>query len=153
MIGTKNELITYLLVQDDKQKFELKEYKEKRGLQANKYYWTLINQLANVLKISKEDLHFKMLQDYGQSEIISILDSINLEGYFKYYSEVGESVLNGKTFKHIKVYKESHEMDSKEFSILLEGLVQECKQQDIETLEDKEIKEMIKEYGKMVDIK
>ena len=39
-------------------------------------------------------------------------------------------------------------MDKKEFSILLNGLIQECKQQDIETLEDREIEEMIKDYEK-----
>jgi hypothetical protein len=146
MIGTKNQIITYLLVQKEETKFELKEYKEKRGLQANKYYWTLINELANVLRMDKEDLHFKMLQSYGQHELISVLADIDLSNFIKYYVEAGESVLNGKTFKHYKVFKPSSEMDSKEFSILLDGLVQECKQQGIETLEDKEIEEMIKNY-------
>jgi hypothetical protein len=146
MIGTKNQIITYLLVQKEETKFELKEYREKRGQQANKYYWSLINELANVLRMDKEDLHFKMLQSYGQHELISVLADIDLSNFIKYYVEAGESVLNGKTFKHYKVFKPSSEMDSKEFSILLDGLVQECKQQGIETLEDKEIEEMIKNY-------
>lgn len=146
MIGTKNQIITYLLVQKEETKFELKEYREKRGQQANKYYWSLINELANVLRMDKEDLHFKMLQSYGQHELISVLAEIDLSNFIKYYVEAGESVLNGKHFKHYKVFKPSSEMDSKEFSILLDGLVQECKQQGIETLEDKEIEEMIKDY-------
>lgn len=143
MIGTKNQIITYLLPQEDKTKYEIKEYKEKRSLQANKYYWSMLNELANVLRMSKEDLHLKMLNDYSQHEVISVLADINIGNYIKYYQEIGESILNGKTFKHIKVFKPSSEMDRKEFSILLDGLIQECKQQGIETLEDKEIEEML----------
>lgn len=143
MIGTKNQIITYLLPQEDKTKYEIKEYKEKRSLQANKYYWSMLNELANVLRMSKEDLHLKMLNDYSQHEIISVLADINIGNYIKYYQEVGESILNGKTFKHYKVFKQSSEMDRKEFSILLDGLLQECRQQGIETLEDKEIEEML----------
>lgn len=143
MIGTKNQIITYLLPQEDKTKYEIKEYKEKRSLQANKYYWSMLNELANVLRMSKEDLHLKMLNDYSQHEVISVLADINIGNYIKYYQEVGESILNGKTFKHYKVFKQSSEMDRKEFSILLDGLLQECRQQGIETLEDKEIEEML----------
>lgn len=143
MIGTKNQIITYLLPQEDKTKYEIKEYKEKRSLQANKYYYSMLNELANVLRMSKEDLHLKMLNDYGQHEVISVLADINIGNYIKYYQEVGESILNGKTFKHYKVFKQSSEMDRKEFSILLDGLLQECRQQGIETLEDKEIEEML----------
>lgn len=153
MIGTKNQVITYLLPQKDETKYEIKEYKEKRGLRANNYYWKMLNELANVLNMSKEDLHFKMLQSYGQCELVSVVADINVEGYFIYYSEAGESSLNGKLFKHYKVYKRSSEMDSKEFSKLLDGLLQECKQQDIMTLEDKEIEEMMKEYEKILNSK
>lgn len=143
MIGTKNQIITYLLPQEDKTKYEIKEYKEKRSLQANKYYWSMLNELANVLRMSKEDLHLKMLNDYSQHEVISVEAKIDIGNYIKYYQEIGESILNEKTFKHYKVFKPSSEMDRKEFSILLDGLLQECRQQGIETLEDKEIEEML----------
>lgn len=145
MIGTKNQIITYLLVQKDDTKFEIKEYKEKRGLRANKYYWSLLQELANILQKSKEEIHFLMLKEYGQFDVISVDEKVDLKNYFTYFEKIGSSELNNKTFYHYKVYKESHNMDSKEFSILLNGLVQECKQQGIETLEEKEIKEMIKE--------
>ena len=148
MIGTKNQIIRFLLPQKDDTKFEIKEYKAKRGLQANKYYWLLINELANVMRMSKEDMHLQMLEKYSQHDIISVEAKIDVSNYIKYYQEFGESFLDGKLFKHYKVFKPSSEMDSKEFSILLDGLIQECKQQDIETLEDREIEEMIKDYEK-----
>ena len=148
MIGRANKLITWLLEQDKEKKYEVKEYSEKRGLKANCYYWELVNQLGNVLKISKEELHFLLLQRYGQSEIVSVLATINVKPYFKYYVEAGESILNGKTFKHYKVYKGSSEMSKKEMSILIDGLVSECQEAEIETKPKKEIESLLKEWDK-----
>ena len=58
--------------------------------------------------------------------MVSVLATIDVKPYFKYYAEAGESILNEKTFKHYKVYKGSSEMNRKEMSILIDGLVSEC---------------------------
>lgn len=146
MIGTQKQIITFLLEQNKDKKYELKEYSEKRGLKANAYYWQLVNELANVLRISKEELHFLLLQRYGQSEIVSVLADIDVKPYFRYYTKAGESILNNKTFKHYKVYKGSSEMNRKEMSILIDGLVSECKAVDIETKPKAEIDSLLKEW-------
>lgn len=146
MIGTSNKIITYLLEQAKDKQFELKEYKEKRSLNANNYYWNLVTELGNVLKMDKEDLHFLLLQKYGQSEMISVVAEIDMSDYLKYYTEAGESVLNGKSFKHYKVYKGSSEMDKKEMSILINGLVEECHIQGIETKTPAEINSLLERW-------
>lgn len=146
MVGTANKCITFLLEQDKEKKYEVKEYSEKRGLKANAYYWELVNQLADILRISKEELHFLLLQRYGQSEIVSVVSNIDVKPYFRYYTEAGESTLNGKIFKHYKVYKGSSEMNRKEMSILIDGLVSECKEEGIETKPKAEIDSLLKEW-------
>lgn len=148
MVGTKNKLITWLLEQEDTKQYEVKEYFPKRGLKANAYYWELVNQLANVLKISKEELHFLLLQRYGQSEIMSVVATIDVRPYLKYYIEAGESILKGKIFKHYKVYKGSSEMNQKEMSILIDGLVSECKEVGIETKPKEEIDSLLESWHK-----
>ena len=148
MVGTQKQAINWLLENDKDKQYEVKEYTEKRGLKANSYYWELVNQLANVLRISKEKLHVLLLQRYGQSEMVSVLATIDVKYYFKYYSEAGESILNGKTFKHYKVYKGSSEMSRKEMSILIEGLVSECQEIGIETKPKAEIQSLLKEWDK-----
>ena len=45
-IGKPLELITWLYSQNKDKTYEIKEHKEIRGLQANKYFHSLINQLA-----------------------------------------------------------------------------------------------------------
>lgn len=146
MIGTSNKIITYLLEQAKDKQFELKEYKERRSLNANNYYWNLVTELGNVLKMDKEDLHFLLLQKYGQSEMISVVADVDMKNYLKYYAEAGESNLNGKTFKHYKVYKGSSEMDRKEMSILINGLVEECQIQGIETKTPAEINSLLERW-------
>jgi len=146
MVGTSKELIKRLVELPDDKKYEIKEYKEKRSLNANNYYWQLVTELGNVLGMDKEWLHFLLLQKYGQSEMISVVAEIDMSDYLKYYTEAGESVLNGKTFKHYKVYKGSSEMDKKEMSILINGLVEECQIQGIETKTPAEINSLLERW-------
>lgn len=139
MIGTQRQLITYLSEQDSNKQYELKEYHEKRSLNANNYAWKLITEIANILRISKEEVYLEMLKIYGQSQIVSVLAEIDVSKYFKYYTEAGESILKGKKFKHYKVYMGSSEMDTKQMSILIDGIVQEAKALDIETMTPAEL--------------
>ena len=114
--------------------FKIEEHKEKRSLNANAYAWVLITKISNVLRASKEEIYFLMLKRYGVSEVVSILSNIDVTGYFKYYEEFGRSVLNNKEFTHYKIYKGSSEYNTKEMSILIDGIVSEAKLLNIETL-------------------
>ena len=114
--------------------FKIEEHKEKRSLNANAYAWVLITKISNVLRANKEEIYFLMLKRYGVSEVVSILSSIDVTGYFKYYEEFGRSVLNNKEFTHYKIFKGSSEYNTKEMSILIDGIVSEAKTLDIETM-------------------
>ena len=142
MIGTPEQISRYLWQLDKDTEYEIKEYKKKRSLDQNAYAWKLITEIGNVLRKSKEEVYLQMLKDYGQSEIVSILSSINPKGYFKYYEEVGKGTVNNKEFTHYKIFKGSSEFDSKEMSIFIDGVVQEAKQLGIETLTPDKIAEL-----------
>ena len=139
MIGKQVELINYLLAQDKEKQFELKEYKEKRSLNANAYAWSLITKIADVLRRSKEEVYIAELQKYGQSQIVSVRSDINVSGFFKYYTEAGRSDLNGTEFTHYRVYKGSSEYNTKEMSVLIDGIVDDAKELEIETLTHDEL--------------
>ena len=109
----------------------------------------MITEIGNVLRKSKEEVYLQMLKDYGQSEIVSMLSSISPSGYFKYYEEIGKGIIKGKEFKHYKIFKGSSEFDSREMSIFIDGIVQDCRSVGIKTLEDIELEELIRsEYDK-----
>lgn len=142
MIGTANKLITWLLEQNKDKMFEIKEYKKKRSNSQNAYMWEIIEQIADIQRLKKEEVYMQMLKDYGQSEIISIISGVNPKGFIKYYEKIGKGKVNDKEFTHYKVYKGSSEYNSKEMSILIDGVIHEAKQHDIETLTPKQIAEM-----------
>lgn len=139
MIGNAQAIITWLFEQDKQKIFEIKEKKKKRSLTANSYYWSLLNQLASIMRMDNQECHFLMLKRYGQYEVVSIRSDVNLHGYFKYYEEIGKGKVSGKEFTHYKIYKGSSQMDSKEFSVLLDGLISECEGVGIPTLTPDEV--------------
>lgn len=112
---------------------EVKKFRPRRSLDSNNYAWALITEIGNVLRANKEDIYLLMLKRYGQSEIISVLSHIPIHEYVKYCEEAGESTLNGKLFKHYKVYKGSSEFDTREMSIFIDGVVSEAKELGIQT--------------------
>ena len=142
MIGNAQAIIAWLFEQDKQKIFEIKEKKKKRSLTANSYYWSLLNQLASVMRMDNEECHFLMLKRYGQYEVVSIRSDVSLHGYFKYYEEIGEGKVNGKEFTHYKIYKGSSQMDSKEFAILLDGVRSECEELGIPVLTPSEIAQL-----------
>ena len=142
MTGNAIQIIQWLYNQDKDKRFDIKEHKEKRSLNANNYAWKLITEIANVLRKPKEEVYLEMLKSYGQCEMISIVSSVDVKGYFKYYEEAGRSFLNGKEFTHYKIYKGSSEFNTKEMSVLIDGIVQEAKNLDIETMTPSQLAEL-----------
>lgn len=139
MIGTPKQVIAWLLKQDMTKQYEAKEHKSKRSNSQNAYMWELIGKIADIQRLKKDDVYLQMLKDYGQSQIISMLSIINPKGYLKYYEKIGEGKVNDKEFTHYRVYKGSSEYDSREMSILIDGVIQEAKQLNIETLTPQQI--------------
>jgi len=142
MIGNVQELVNYLIIQDREKLFEVKEFKTHRSLSQNAYAWKLINELANKLNLSKDEVYMHMLKAYGQSEIVSMLSTINPNGYFKYFESIGTGIVNNKEFTHYRIYKGSSEYDSLEMSIFIKGIIQECESVGIPTLTPNEIERM-----------
>lgn len=141
MRGTVKQLIPYMLELDDTKIYEIKEYKEKRNLDQNAKYWKLLNELALTLKIGVEELHFKMLKDYSQRYEILVPKDIKLRG-IEYYEKKSKIIRNGQEFIVYQVFTPSHELNTREFALLLQGLCDECKEQGIETLSPNELKKL-----------
>jgi hypothetical protein len=128
----------------------IKPFKAKRSLNANNYSWLLSDQLADALKISKEDCHFLMLKHYGQKTVVSVIEEGReiLEKAADYLEQFGESEMNGKTFYHYKIWKGSHNFDSREMAIFIDGIVTECKEQGIQTETPDEIERIKTAWNK-----
>ena len=139
MVGTAEALVKWLFNQSREKIFEVKEYKAKRTLTQNAYMWSLINEIANKMRLSKEDTYLKMIKDYSQSMLVTIRADIDVSKFFKYYEFEREAQISGVDFKIYKVYEGSSQMDKNEFRVLLDGVIQEAQQLGICTLTPDEI--------------
>lgn len=139
MIGTPEELSRYLWNLDKEKLYEIKEHKQKRSLSQNSYAWLLINELANKMRLSKEEVYIGLLEDYSQCLMIPVEKGKKPNGFFKYYKYIATTSINGKEADYYKVFKGSSEFDTEEMSIFLDGVIQECKQLGIETLTPEQI--------------
>ena len=61
--GTAEKILVFLMGQDRTKIWDLAPHKEKRTLSQNAYYWQLLGKTADALRISKPELHNRMLRD------------------------------------------------------------------------------------------
>ena len=149
LVDTPYPEIANLIKEAQEKPYEiaLKPIRQKRSLDANGYYWTLLSKLAEVLGTSREELHTQMIHDYGAIKLDEDGDMCKFylepgkdpEYIAKYSMVAGEDEIDGDRVLLYVVLKGSSEMDTKEFSHLLDCLIQECKDQGIPTATPQEL--------------
>lgn len=128
----------------------VKKIRGKRSLNANAYFHLLVGKIAEKNHTSKAYAKNLLLARYGQEEliegeryIISALSSIPMaEREDIHVKAIGYGYTNGKEFTHYCVLRGSHEYDTKEMSVLIDGTVEEAKELGIETMTPAEIERM-----------
>ena len=141
MIGSIKQLMVWLSMQPDGM-YEIKPYHEKRSLNANSYFYVLQNKLAQVLKTANDELHETLIKRYSDATIITVPENYDIKGYIKYYDIYNKGEIKGNSVIQYKVYKPSHEMNTKEFSRLLDGIISECKEVGIQTITPEELRRL-----------
>lgn len=104
--------------------------KASRSVSANSYAWHLITEIANVLRTSKEEVYLQMLKQYGQSYMVEIREEA-LDAFLKNtkYCDYCGSRLEEETRRHIlQVYMGSSEYNTREMSILIDGIQSEARE-------------------------
>ena len=127
--------------------YEIERKRKKRSLDANAFCWKLCTEIANVLRSDKDSIYLDMLKKYGQSDIVSVVSSVDVKPYFKYFDVFGKGTVNGKEFTHYKVYKGSSEYDTREMAILLDGIIDDAKALDIEVISESDRALLLAEWG------
>lgn len=154
MIGTIEQVIQYLFKQDKTKKYEVKEYKETRSKDANAYFHVLVNELARYFNIPDKEMKIKMNLQYGtiakdsngNSVGIKIPQGTDITQFYDYAKWFGECEDNGIKFDKYLFYKQTHTLNTKEMSQLINGVVQECQDVGIETKPRQEIESLLRSW-------
>ena len=125
---------------------EVKEHRKKWSLDANAYAWVLMGKLAEAMRITPEEVYRQAIQNVGGNyEIIPIKEEA--AAHFKRIWEakglgwpcvdMGRSKIPG--YRNLRAYYGSSTYDTRQMSVLIDNLVQDCKQLDIETLSEEKL--------------
>jgi hypothetical protein len=129
---------------------EIKQYRHNRSLDANAYMWVLLSKMADVLHTSKDELYLEMLGRYGVFTHIvvkpNVVDRVKQE--WRTVRELGEVKINGQIGVQLQCYFGSSTYDTKEFSVLLEGVISEAKEIGVEVISEEEKNSMLQEWGR-----
>lgn len=125
------------------------QFREKRSNDANAYMWSLLQKLADVLQTSKDELYLDILSEYGVFTHIIVKPHVvdRVKSEWRTVRELGEVTVGGQTGIQLQCYFGSSTYNTKEMSVLIDGLVSECKKLGIETLPPDELNRMKKEWG------
>lgn len=145
-------LYDYLIVEhNEKNVLSCVQKREKRSLNANAYFHVLVNEIARITNISDDECKIKMVFEYGtiaKNEdgtpvTIKIPKHTDIAQFYKYAKWYGEQ----NDFDFYVLYKPTHTLDRKEMAKLIDGVVSECKELDVPTLDDLKINKMIEEWN------
>lgn len=135
---------------------ETHAWKNRRSLNANAYYWTLVGKIAGRLGITNAKAHNILLMRYGSLELfgerlvyVSLPDTEDAEkkALENEYFHVRPTTHTRGNTRFWVMMKGSHEYDTQEFSRLLNGTIDEAKELGIETLPPDEIERMMELYA------
>ena len=139
-----NELNDFKQLVDDmnsleKLSIEIKPFRKRRSLDANAYAWVLMDRLAEKLNEAKENIYREYIRNIGgNSEMVCVKNSA-VEKLREAWSRNGigwqtetcKSKLEGCT--NVILYYGSSTYDSSQMSRLLDLIIQDCKEQGIQT--------------------
>ena len=114
--------------------------RKKRSLTANAALWAMLQDLAVVLKTSAEELYVIMLRRYGFVEDIAILQAAapRLMAVYRIVEPTGDCVYDANYGKLVvyRCWRGSSTYDSKEFSHLLDMVIQEAKEHGVDFISE-----------------
>lgn len=132
----------------------VKEHRKKRSLDANAYAWVLIGKLADAMRISPAEVYTNAIQNIGGNyEVIPIREEAvdkftevwKKQGLGWPCVDMGPSKLPG--YRNLRAYYGSSTYDTRQMSLLIDALIQDCKALDIETLSEEKLSAMMEGWN------
>lgn len=113
----------------------IKKWRNTRSLDANAYFHALVSQIAECLGQTPEEVKRLLAVDYGVvGTYVQIPAEADISKFYPYFRMIKEETNpKGNRIAVYALYKHTSDMDSKEFSRLLEGTIIEAKALGIDT--------------------
>ena len=128
--------------------FDLKQYRERRSLDANAYAWVLIDRISREQGLTKKEVYREAIRNIGgvsdtlcmKTEAVDQFRRVWERHGIGYQTEIMASKLPGCT--NVIAYYGSSTYDTKQMSALIDLLVQDAQALGIETRTPEQLEQM-----------
>ncbi len=126
----------------------VKKWKEKRSLNANALLWKMLGDIARELQTDKWEVYLQMLKRYGKFTYVLVhpkaVDA--LKNTWRETEVLGEIDVNGVKAVQVLCYYGTSQMDSGEFSKLIDGVKSEMVEMGLEPPCSEDLRRAIENY-------
>lgn len=128
-----------------------------RSLDANAYFWVLVNRLADKLKIEPEGIYRAYIPDIGggyevvpvREDRIDAWEKVWCSGHIGRMIEDMGPCRNIKGYHIVRSYLSSSDYDTAQMSQLIVLVVADCKENGIETMTPRELDALVSRWGEV----
>jgi hypothetical protein len=132
---------------------DIKQWREKRSLDANAYFWVLCDRLSEVTGRGKSEIYRDEIRDIGgNSETVCVMDKAvdKLRVAWEknglgWQTETFDSKLDGCT--NVTLYYGSSAYDKVQMARLIDNVVQDCKAVGVETMTPEQLDRIKEEWS------
>lgn len=151
----QRELISSLEnIKDDKLSIEIKKYRKSRSIDANRYFWKLLQEVCEYKDIDTIEEYKRRVKELGifkqfkiMTQDVKTFQKIWTDRGIAWFCEVADITYIGNVeFKIINAYYGSSSYNTKQMSRLIDNLVQDCKAIGIETKTQAEIDSLLRQW-------
>lgn len=156
LIDDRNKLPTIEELKGIKLKIIAKKYINKRSLNANNYFWKLLQELCELAEIDTIEEYKRRIKELGifrrfkiEKDNVKTFEKMWTAQGIAWFCEIADTEYIGDIeFKIINAYYGSSSFNSKQMARLIDGVVQDCKIYEIETKSDAEINSLLESWNK-----
>lgn len=128
----------------------LEKWYPKRSLNANAYLWQLIGKLAKKMNLTNDEVYRKHIKEAGSFTVLQ-MEEAEMKEFERIWQSKGIGWICEKSIDKygqivLLAFHGSSIYTTKEMARLIESVVQDCKEQEIETKTKDEIDSLLKEW-------
>ena len=154
LINDKSKLPTIEELKGLKLKITAKKDIKKRSLNANNYFWKLLQELCELAEVETIEEYKRRVKELGifrrfkiEKDNVNTFEKMWTSQGVAWFCEIADTEIIGNTeFKIINAYYGSSSFNSKQMSRLINDLVEDCKIYRIETKTPIEIKSLLESW-------
>jgi hypothetical protein len=131
------------------------QYRAKRSLDANALLWVCLGKIAEAHQppVDKWEIYLLMLKRYGKYTYIcvkpNVVDAVRAQ--WRECEVIGEVDINGQKAVQMLCYFGSSTYNTKEFSVLLDGVISEMQEMGLETPASEDMRRALEQWEKQYE--